>query len=320
MCGAILILGLLDQIPTSFKTPYSAVKNQMAEDSAFFTRIEQALPEGAMVFQLPYATFPMSFPVNRMAPYEHIRGYLHTQKVKWSYGALNGRTIQAWQQSVSQLPIRGMVDTIAIAGFKGIHINRRGYSDGGENVISRLSEILGNQPSATSAFGDVFFNLEPHFQKLKEQVPAGQWKTLQQMVLTDPLGYSGKDLFKPSQVIIRDAGFVELVTPRSGGPTQMILIEGWAVDPETKFPAKNLMVVHEGKASQIFVSQQVPRTDIARKLEARTALRSQWDFVLDTRAWGPGEHSFQIYAVLQGNRLGRLGGCEKKCRVTLSQK
>jgi phosphoglycerol transferase len=320
LCGMILVLGILDQIPTSFKTPYPAIQKQFAEDSAFFTRIERALPEGAMVFQLPYVAFPISQPLNRMGPYDHVRGYLHTRKVRWSYGALNGRGTQAWQQSVSQLPVQGLVDIVAISGFKGVYLNRRGYADGGEDMINRLSEILEAQPWISSGGGEVFFDLEPYIQKLKKQVSADQWEALQQSVLTDPLDYAGKDLFKPSQVIAPGAGFVELVTPRSGGSKQPILVGGWAVDPETRTPAIKLMVVHEGKASQLFVSQQVPRPDIARKYGSETALKSQWSMVLDTRAWTPGKHSFGIYAVLKEGRLGRLGGCEDKCRVTLSSK
>ena len=320
LCGVILVLGLLDQIPTSFKTPYSAIRNQFAEDSTFFTRIEQDLPEGAMVFQLPYSTFPMSQPVNRMGPYEQIRGYLHTRNVRWSYGALNGRETQAWQQSVSQLPAQEMVDVLAISGFKGIYLNQRGYSDSGAKKINRLGGILNTQPTVTSAFGEVFFNLEPYFQKLKKQFPEDQWNTLQQTVLADPLALAGKGLFGNSQIVSQQAGIVEMVTPRTGGPRQQILIEGWAVDPETRTPVETLMVVHEGRASQLFVSQQEPRPDIARQFESRAALRSQWNVVLDTRTWTPGKHSFEIYAMLKGDRLGRLGGCNDKCSVTLSSK
>jgi len=318
LCGVVLVLGLLDQIPTAFKPPYLDIKEQFEDNTAFFARIEQTLPENGMIFQLPYVSFPISQPLHNMGPYEHVRGYLHTQKVRWSYGALNGRSTQVWQQSISQLPVQSLVDVVTISGFKGIYLDQRGYKDWGVNMIRQLSAILEAEPSVTSKFGAVFFNLEPYSQKLKKPFSEDQWKTLQQTVLTDPLGYAGKDLFKPSQVFAPAAGFVELVTPRSGGPKQLILVGGWAVDPETRIPVKKLMVVHEGKASQIFLSQRVPRLDIARKFETDTALRSQWSMVLDTRAWPPGKHSFEIYAMLDGNRLSRLGGCSDKCSVTLS--
>jgi phosphoglycerol transferase len=320
LCGLVLVVGLLDQIPTAFKTPYPAIQKQFTEDAAFFSRIEQALPEGAMVFQLPYVAFPISQPLNRMGPYEHIRGYLHTRKVRWSYGALNGRGMQVWQQSVSQLPVRELVKIVAMAGFKGIYLNRRGYADGGKDMMIRLSEILEAQPWVDSGNGEVFFNLKPYIQKLKKQGSVDQWENLQQLVLTNPFDYAGKNMFKPSQIITQGAGFVELVTPRAGGPTQSILVGGWAVDPETRVPAKKLMVVHEGKPTQLFISQQVPRPDIARKYGTETALQSQWTMVLDTGSWASGKQSFEIYALLEGGRLGRLGGCESKCRITLSSK
>lgn len=271
-----------------------------------------------MVFQLPYSTFPMSQPLNRMGPYEQIRGYLHTQNVRWSYGALNGREAQTWQQSVSQLPAQAMVNALTIAGFKGIYLNQRGYSDSGKEMITRLAGILKAQPSVTSAFGEIFFSLEPYFQHLKKQFTDEQWRTLQETVLVDPLALVGKELFTTSQIVDQQAGWVEMVVPQSGGPRQQILIQGWAVDPETRMPVETLMVVHEGRASQLLVSQQEARPDIALKFEARTALRSQWSGVLDTRTWAPGKHSFEVYAMLKGNRLGRLGGCDEQCRVTLS--
>ncbi len=318
LCGMVLVFGLLDQIPTEFKPPYPDVRKQFNWDADFFSRIEQALPENEMVFQLPYVPFPISQPFNQMGPYEHIRGYLHTRKVRWSYGALNGRETQIWQQSISQLPLQKLVDIVAISGFKGIYLNRRGYPDEGEKTVSELSEILKTQPMTSSDGWQVFFNLESYVQKLKKQVSANQWQSLQQTVLTDPLSYAGENLFKPSQVVTHAAGFVEVVNPRSGGPKKLILVGGWAVDPQTRTPVKKLMVVHEGKASQIFISQQVPRLDIARMFKTDIARKSQWSVVLDTRAWGPGKHSFEIYAMLTGDRLGKLGGCSTKCNITLS--
>ena len=320
VCGVILILGLLDQTPTAFKTPYPTIKKQFEEDASFFKRIEQLLPEGAMVFQLPFVGFPINKGPSRMVPYDHVRGYLHTRTVKWSYGAITGRKTDIWQQSVSLLPAQDMVDALVRSGFHGIYLDRMGYVDDGQQVIQDFSRILDQSPTYSEGGRRVFFQLEEYAQNKKRRTPPGEWETLQHLVLTNPFGYSGKDLFKPSQVITQAAGFVELVTPRAGGPKQLILIGGWAVDPESRVPAKKLMVVHEGKASQLFVSQQVPRPDIARKYGTETALQSQWSMVLDTSTWASGKHSFKIYALLEGGRLGRLGGCEDKCRITLSSK
>jgi len=318
MCGVILVLGLLDQTPTTFKTPYPLIKEQFAEDASFFKRIEQSLPEGAMVFQLPFVGFPISKGPSRMVPYDHVRGYLHTSTVKWSYGAITGRKTNIWQQSVSLLPVKDMVDILVLSGFHGIYLDRLGYVDDGRQMIQSFSRILGRGSISSDGGRKVFFQLEEYAQKKRSQTPPGAWETQQQSAFINPLLTRGQNLFQPSRVMKEPAGFVELVTPRFGGPKQLILVGGWAVDPETRTPAKKLMVVHEGKATQLLVSQQVPRPDIARKYGTETVLKSQWSMVLDTSTWVPGKHSFEIYALLKGGRLGRLGGCENKCRVTLS--
>ena len=320
MCGAVLILGLLDQTPTTFKTPYPAVKAKFEEDAAFFNQVEQSLEEGAMVFQLPFVGFPIDKGPSRMVPYDHVRGYLHTRNVKWSYGAITGREANLWQQSVSLLPAQEMVATLAAAGFQGIYLDRMGYGDDGREMIYEFSEILGRDPIQSESGRKVFFKLDVYAQKQKNKLSAGAWEARRQDVLENPLSLSGPNLFEPSRVIRTPVGFVEIVQQQTGQSSNSVLVGGWAVDPGTRMPATRLMVVHAGKASQLFVSQQIPRPDIARRLGAGSALKSQWSVVLDTRTWPPGKRSFEIYALLEGEQLGRLGGCDTKCRVTVSSR
>ena len=315
-CGAVLVFGLLDQTPMVFKTPYPVIKKQFEADASFFKRVEQSLPEGGMVFQLPYVGFPIQKGPFRMLPYDHIRGYLHTRTVKWSYGAIVGRETDIWQQSVSLLPLKEMVDVLARSGFQGVYLDRGGYVDDGRKVIQDLSSILNHSPVQNEAGRQVFFHLGPYAEKLQSQMSLAEWETQQKAILKNPLMHTSQNMFQPAKVVNLPVGFVEIVQQRSGVSSSPVLVGGWAVDPETRQPIKKLMVVHEGKASQLSVSQQVPRPDIAHRL-GPSALRSQWSMVLDTRAWTPGEHVFEIYALLDGDRLGRLGGCDSKCRVTL---
>jgi len=320
MCGGILIFGLLDQTPMAFKTPYPIVKKQFEADASFFKRIEQTLPEGGMVFQMPFVGFPIIKGPSRMIPYDHVRGYLHTRTVKWSYGAITGRETDIWQQTVSLLPTKDMVNVLVFSGFQGIYLDRMGYGDDGRQMIRDLSLIL-NQKSTQSEDGrKVFFNLASYAEKIKLQMPSGEWEAQQQTVLNNPLLLKEQNLFQLSSVMKMPAGFVEIVQQRSGTSQSQVLVGGWAVDPETRTPVEKLMVVHGGKASQLFVSQQIPRPDIARKYGTETALKSQWSTVLDTRNWAPGKRSFEIYAMLKGDRLGRLAGCDNRCRVTVSPK
>lgn len=255
-----------------------------------------------------------------MIPYDHVRGYLHTRTVKWSYGAITGRETNIWQQSVSLLPVQDMLDVLVYSGFHGIYLDRMGFVDNGQQIIQEFSRVLGQSAIHSEGGRKLFFLLDPYAKKKKRQMPHEVWKTQQRKVLNNPLSLRGQNLFQPSMVMKMPVGFVEVVQQRAGESRSRVLVGGWAVDPETRTPAKKLMVVHEGRASQLFVSQQVPRPDIARRFGAETALKSQWSVVLDTSTWAPGKHSFEIYSVLDEGRLGRLGGCGDKCRVTLSAK
>ena len=71
--------------------PYRAVAAEWRNDEAFVRAIDARLPEGALVFQLPYVPFPETPPVNRMFDYDELRGYLHSDDLRWSYGAVKGR-------------------------------------------------------------------------------------------------------------------------------------------------------------------------------------------------------------------------------------
>ena len=54
----VLAVGVLDQTSTAYKPPYAALEAEYRSDGDFVAAIEERLPAGAMVFQLPYHPFP----------------------------------------------------------------------------------------------------------------------------------------------------------------------------------------------------------------------------------------------------------------------
>ena len=63
----VLLVGVLDQTSSAFRPAYSALEAEYRSDEDFVAAIEERLPEGAMVFQLPYHPFPETPGVERMA-------------------------------------------------------------------------------------------------------------------------------------------------------------------------------------------------------------------------------------------------------------
>ena len=161
ICGpllltGILLIGLLDEIPIMNLTLDAQNARLFQQDHAYFTRCEAALPAGAMVMQLPYIRFPEApKTVGQMADvYDHLRGYIHTQHLHWSFGAMCGRPDDLWQRQVSGLPTEPMLRELAQRGFDGLYINRLGYADNGKQFEREIRRVI-TVPPLVSADGSL---------------------------------------------------------------------------------------------------------------------------------------------------------------------
>src|SRR3954451_4410566 len=148
MCALLLVFGILDQTTPRMVPSYAAISSEMASDDAFVKRIEAALPAGAMVFQLPYQPFPEAAPVVEMADYSHLKGYLHSRALRWSYGAIKGRPEAEWQPEISALPAAEMAEQLVLKGFDGLYIDRFGYADRGMKLEQEMAAQLGGAAAA----------------------------------------------------------------------------------------------------------------------------------------------------------------------------
>jgi phosphoglycerol transferase len=157
--AAVLTIGLLDQTRRGSVPDYERVKTEYLSDRRFFTQVEDSLPEGAMVFQLPYVPFPENPTMHRMLDYDHFRGFLHSRSLRWSYGAFKGREGDAWQRAVAALPPQQLVQKLCESRFAGIHVDRYAYPDNGAELEGHLSCILGPPRVVSPNQRFVFFNL-----------------------------------------------------------------------------------------------------------------------------------------------------------------
>ncbi len=150
VAALLVAIGLLDQTSPAFAPDYPRIKAEQQVMETFVAGVEQALPPGSMVFQLPYTPFPESPPVNGMADYEHFRAYLASKTLRWSYGAMKGRDEDAWQAAVSQLDPAQMIAELKAKSFAAVYIDGRGYQDGGAATVAAFKAALGTQPLVSS--------------------------------------------------------------------------------------------------------------------------------------------------------------------------
>lgn len=160
--GLVLLFaaGILDQTTDGFVPPYTVLKKELSDRTKFVRNIESALPDKAMVFQMPYIPFPDSKPLYKIMDYDHFAsGYLVSSKLRWSYGAMKGREGDRWQKMASEKPLADFLAALSSAGFGGITVDRFGYADAGADIEARLTAALGEKPLVSPDGRHLFFNL-----------------------------------------------------------------------------------------------------------------------------------------------------------------
>jgi phosphoglycerol transferase len=130
-----------------------------------------------MIFQLPYVPFPEHPGFHKMQAYDHLRGYLHSKNLRWSYGTMKNRDGDRAQSAVAELPAEEFAEALAFAGFSGIYLDRFGYEDNGAAKESELSALLQTQPLVSPNGRLVFFNLGDYAKRLREKYPESEWET-----------------------------------------------------------------------------------------------------------------------------------------------
>jgi hypothetical protein len=144
LCG-VMAVGVLDQTSSAYRPAYPALEAEYRSDGEFVSAIEERLPAGAMVFQLPYHPFPETPGLERMADYDLMRGYLHSRDLRWSYGFTKGRPGDP-SPALAEKPTEQMVRDVAAAGFSGVYVDRFGYEDQAAKLGRELRRATGEEP------------------------------------------------------------------------------------------------------------------------------------------------------------------------------
>lgn len=199
-------ISILDQFP-GYVLNYEYVKGVYNSDKSFVGVIEKSVSNGAMIFQLPYHQYPESGIVNNMNDYQLLTGYLHSTNLRWSYGGMKGRKSDLWNQRVSALDTELMVKTISVAGFEGIYIDKRAYSEENYNILEqKLIEILQIKPIYSENNQLSFFNMTRYNKNYKLLYSKSELDIFRDKVLSCTNiklgeGFTGIEGEKPNQWI-----------------------------------------------------------------------------------------------------------------------
>ena len=166
----ILSVGIYDQVPSyfSYSKAIKAYRHIFVADREFVQAIEEELKssKNKMVFQYPHMSSPESHVINKLGEYRQVVGFLHSDTIKWSFGGIKGRESDAWIKKLQKLPLEKQIDILRSSGFDGIWVDLRGYKDGGKEIESNLSRILGTKPIVSHYKTRLFYKMKPTGNKI----------------------------------------------------------------------------------------------------------------------------------------------------------
>lgn len=106
----------------------------------FVKQLEAKAPPGASVFQVPITGFPPDGGKERMLPYDHARPYLWSSHLHWSWPSFSQRH-HDWLHQLDGMKGGDLAEALVLSKFSLIWVDRFGYSDNGERIVSDLIAI-----------------------------------------------------------------------------------------------------------------------------------------------------------------------------------
>ncbi len=146
--GCVIMIGsAFEAFPEGYVPDYEGNYASYTSDDKFVSGIESMVEEGAMIYQLPYHKYPEGESVNNMGDYQLFVGFIHSDKLRFSYGSIKGRQGDEWNESVSKMDYPDMADELKKTGFAGIYIDRTAYVETEWKALEQeLSDITGSTP------------------------------------------------------------------------------------------------------------------------------------------------------------------------------
>jgi phosphoglycerol transferase len=187
LLAVTVAVGVVDQTRPSYLEGVPAVVDSGATgrrytiDAEFVRRIEDTLPARSMIFQLPHRFWPEggTLPLHSMGPYDHFALYLHSKSLRYSYGAVRGRPGEIWLARTAAEAVPDMVESLCLLGFAGICIDRHGYSDSGEEIVTQFLAVLGTEPIESRDERRLFFELREQCDLLGNRYDVKEWENRQ---------------------------------------------------------------------------------------------------------------------------------------------
>ncbi|HEX5924245.1 MAG TPA: hypothetical protein VFY45_10480 [Baekduia sp.] len=181
--GLVLFTGYKDQTRAGFRPVYDQNRVTWRSDSRFVSGVETRLPGNAAILQYPLQPFPEAGQLYKLADYDQLKGYVHSDRLRWSYGAIKGRMPDDWISHAQGLSLKRQIAAAVAAGFRGVVVDTFGYEDGGADLLGQLQRAVGAPADLVSEDGRlVLFDLTPLVRDAATVAPATREQAAQALI------------------------------------------------------------------------------------------------------------------------------------------
>ncbi len=287
-CIVVLAVGLLDQAggAAGMNVDYPALAVELPALTGFVRQLEHRLPNRAMVLQLPFRrTYLNESGVWRMQPYEHLKMYLVSRRLRWSYPALSNDQV-GWQEAAASLPAAQLIQQAASEGFVAVVIDRYGYEDSGQAVQAALG--LSRQVPLADTERFIAFDIRPFARPDITPLPLRPGPLSPGLPVCPAQTTMSVDRIGTMRIPFLTG---EVAVPRS----RPLKISGWSVDLSAKSAGAGVDIVVDGALFPSFYG--LDRQDVSNLFGSQAYGQSGYAAELPPNTLSPGTHTLTIREV-----------------------
>lgn len=185
--GSLIIFSLYDQVLDArhLIDRREADLSSATQERELVRSIEAKYQKGTSVFQLPITGFPPDPGMKRMLPYDHAKPFLWSSGLMWSWPSFS-RQHRSWLGQLNGLEGEALAESLVLSKFDLIWIDRFGYEDNGDKIISSLLLTGATEVAAGASQRYTVLSLFPIEKKLKMQLGEVAFEKQSEKILNAP--------------------------------------------------------------------------------------------------------------------------------------